>query len=146
MRPITRPLITSLVSASLILTTAVAARAADETSAVADEIAETVAAAIPELGSIVGDAEIVAGGSFSVSQAEGLVPGKYRVSVSQMKDVLKKGTGKKTQDSVTGEMIEDVDKTITQESIPARFNAKSELTADVTDAGPNDFRFDVTSK
>lgn len=61
MSPIARPLITSLVSASLILTTAVDARAADETSAVADEIAETVAAAIPEHGSIVGDAEIVAG-------------------------------------------------------------------------------------
>lgn len=30
--------------------------------------------------------------------------------------------------------------------IPARFSAESKLTAEVTTAGPNDFRFDITSK
>lgn len=30
--------------------------------------------------------------------------------------------------------------------IPAKYNSKSKLTADVTEAGPNDFKFDVTAK
>jgi hypothetical protein len=88
----------------------------------------------------------VSAGSFSVSQADGLVPGKYRVSVSALKEVHRKGTGKKTQDSVTGEIVQDVDATVTKESLPARFNAQTELTADVTDVGPNEFTFAVTSK
>ncbi|TWT32773.1 hypothetical protein [Blastopirellula retiformator] len=30
--------------------------------------------------------------------------------------------------------------------IPAKYNSSSKLTADVTEAGPNDFKFDVTAK
>lgn len=33
-----------------------------------------------------------------------------------------------------------------KESIPARDNSQTTLTADVTDAGPNEFTFSITSK
>jgi hypothetical protein len=43
-------------------------------------------------------------------------------------------------------VIEAVDEAVTEESLPARYNAQTELKADVTDGGPNEFNFPMTSK
>lgn len=88
----------------------------------------------------------VSAGSFSVARDVGLVPGKYRVAVSVMKEVRAKGARKKQVDNATGEIVDDFDTTATKESLPGRYNAQSELTADVTDGGPNEFSFPLTSK
>lgn len=87
----------------------------------------------------------VSGGSFSISKAEGLIPGSYRVSISATKESPVKASRKKETDSVTGEEIAPPTSAL-REVLPARYNARSELKADVTDAGPNDFTFDLTSK
>jgi hypothetical protein len=91
-------------------------------------------------------AAAVADGSFAVAKDVGLVPGKYRVAVSVMKEVRTKASKKKQVDNATGEEIDAFDTTATKESLPARYNAQSELTADVTDAGPNEFSFPLSSK
>jgi hypothetical protein len=61
-------------------------------------------------------------------------------------DVTKKAPRKKQVDNATGEEIEPTETQATEESLPERYNAQSELTADVTEAGPNDFTFPITSK
>ncbi|WP_165071323.1 carboxypeptidase regulatory-like domain-containing protein [Paludisphaera rhizosphaerae] len=99
-------------------------------------------------GEVTSAAATVSAGSFSISAADGLVPGKYRVSVSAKREVAAKSGAKKKQiDNVTGELVDPpADAAVTQETIPARFNAQTELTTEVTAAGPNDFTFAVTSK
>ncbi|WP_165247196.1 carboxypeptidase-like regulatory domain-containing protein [Paludisphaera soli] len=87
----------------------------------------------------------VSSGSFSIPKADGLIPGNYRVSVSVPKEVPVKASRKKETDSVTGEEIAPPT-TALGEALPERYNAQSELTADVAEAGPNDFTFAVTSK
>lgn len=98
-----------------------------------------------EGGSSTPAATRVSGGAFSVSQADGLVPGKYRVSLSVAKEVPVKASRKKETDSVTGEEITPPTSALS-ETLPARYNAQSELTAEVTKAGPNEFTFSLTSK
>lgn len=88
----------------------------------------------------------VSAGSFSIAREQGLVPGPYRVSISVMKEVPKKASKKKQVDNLTGEVVEDAGGEATEETLPARYNAQSELAADVTEAGPNEFTFPVTSK
>lgn len=99
-------------------------------------------------GEVTSAAAEVLAGAFSISAADGLIPGKYRVSVSAKRDVAAKPTAKKKQiDNVTGELVDPpADAAVTQETIPAKFNAQTELTADVTAGGPNEFTFAVTSK
>ena len=87
----------------------------------------------------------VTAGSFSIPRDAGLIAGKYRVAVSMPKEVTK-AAKKKQIDNATGAEIEAGDVTITQEALPARYNAKSELTADVTAGDPNEFTFTLTSK
>ncbi|MDG3004400.1 hypothetical protein [Paludisphaera mucosa] len=87
----------------------------------------------------------VSGGSFSIPQAEGLIPGNYRVSLSVTKETPVKASRKKETDSVTGEEIPPPTSAL-GETLPARYNTQSELKADVTQAGPNDFTFALTSK
>jgi hypothetical protein len=74
-------------------------------------------------------------GEYSVPAEQGLKPGKYRVEIS-----ARRATAGKTQtfNAVTGGM----DAANTFESyIPPKYNAKSELTADVKVEGPNRFDF-----
>lgn len=99
-------------------------------------------------GEVTSAAATVSAGAFSISAADGLVPGKYRVSVSAKHDVAAgPGAKKKQIDNVTGELVDPpADAVVTQETIPARYNAQTDLTADVTAGGPNEFTFAVTSK
>jgi hypothetical protein len=87
----------------------------------------------------------VSGGTFSIPRGEGLIPGNYRVSISVSKEVAVKPSGKTETDSVTGEVIPPRTSAL-METLPARYNAQSELKADVTQGGPNEFTFPVTSK
>ena len=84
-------------------------------------------------------------GSFALGKSEGLVPGKYRVSISLSKEVPVKPSSKQETDSVTGEVIAPPTSTL-KETLPDRYNSRSELSADITQAGPNDFTFTLTSK
>ncbi|OJW20670.1 MAG: hypothetical protein BGO49_03585 [Planctomycetales bacterium 71-10] len=84
----------------------------------------------------------IADGSFTVAPEVGLVAGKYKVQVSSVKAAPRRGA-KKQADAPADDQF---DVTPTKESIPARYNSQTTLTADVTDAGPNEFTFPVTSK
>lgn len=89
----------------------------------------------------------VANGSFSVARDVGLIAGPYRVAVSAMKEVPNKSARKKQVDNATGEVVDvATDDAVTKESLPARYNAQTELKADVTDDGPTEFTFPLTSK
>lgn len=96
-------------------------------------------------GSSTSAAAEVKSGSFSISRADGLIPGSYRVSISSTKEVPAKPSRKKETDSVTGEEITPPSTTLA-EALPARYNTRSELTAEVAEAGPNEFTFTLTSK
>lgn len=82
----------------------------------------------------------VVDGAFSIGPEFGLVAGRYKVSISAVKEVRGKRSRKPAAPS------DEFDTTPTRESLPARYNAQTQLLADVTDAGPNDFSFLVTSK
>lgn len=84
----------------------------------------------------------IADGAFSIAPEVGLVAGKYKVQVSSWKAAPRRGA-KKPADAPADD---EFDVTPTKESIPARYNAQTTLTADVTDSGPNEFNFPVTSK
>ena len=58
------------------------------------------------------------------SKAKGAIPGKYQVLISKTKKVA------------SGETVE---------TIPLRYNSKSELVAEVTNSGDNVFNFNLTS-
>ena len=62
-------------------------------------------------------------------------PKTVRVQAFKMVDMPKNG--------MTGPLY---DKQVEQNYIPERYNIKSALKADVTAGGPNEFKFDVTSK
>lgn len=80
---------------------------------------------------------VINGGKYSVPAEKGLKPGKYRVEISALR-----ATAQKTQtfNAVTGAM----DASAAYESyIPPRYNAKSELTADVKVEGPDHLDFQL---
>jgi hypothetical protein len=86
--------------------------------------------------STAGGAGIVEG-EYSISRAEGLVPGSYRVSITSAVEPatpLPPGT-------TPGDPVSKV-----KEPIPAKYNATTQLTAQVTKEGPNTFPFDLKSK
>jgi hypothetical protein len=81
---------------------------------------------------------VISAGRYSVPAEKGLKPGKYRVEISALR-----ATAQKTQtfNAVTGA----TDASAAYESyIPPRYNAKSELTAEVNAGGPNQFDFHLT--
>ena len=77
-------------------------------------------------------------GKFSVSPRQGTFVGAFRVEI-----IATRKTGRKIIDTMWGEEHE-VEQT--EQFLPARYNRQSELTAEVTEAGPNRFEFDLTSK
>jgi hypothetical protein len=87
----------------------------------------------------------VSGGAFSIPRDEGLIPGNYRVSISVTREVAVKPSRKTETDSVTGEVIPPRTSAL-METLPVRYNSQSELKADVTQGGPNDLTFALTSK
>ena len=74
-------------------------------------------------------------GEYAVAADEGLKPGKYRVEVSWFKP-----TGRKMESADPGIMMDE-----TREAIPAKYNANSTLTAEIT-SGENVKDFALTTK
>ncbi len=82
----------------------------------------------------------VTDGVFSINPEFGLVAGQYKVSISAVKEIRRK------RGRTPAASNDEFDTTPTKESIPARYNARTQILADVTDSGPNDFTFLVTSR
>jgi hypothetical protein len=78
-------------------------------------------------------------GKYTVKQSEGLVPGKYQVIIT---GILAPPEAPKN------EMPGDTHppRAPAKEVIPEKYNARSELAAQVTKEGPNTFDFDLKSK
>jgi hypothetical protein len=75
-------------------------------------------------------------GSYSLAKSEGLEPGKYTVMITSTPPPSAPPPGGMPGDPVAPP----------KETIPARYNAKTELSADVTKEGPNTFDFPLKSK
>lgn len=75
-------------------------------------------------------------GKFSVSPRQGTFVGAFRVEITAIRK-----TGRKLKDPMLGQEIDE-----TEQFLPARYNRQSELTIEVTKAGPNHFEFDLTSQ
>ena len=74
-------------------------------------------------------------GRFSIPPGKSLFAGKYRVEITATRK-----TGQQVKDPTFGAMVDQV-----AQYLPGRYNRSSELTAEVKPAGPNDFKFDLTS-
>lgn len=79
-------------------------------------------------------------GRYRISPSDGVLTGEFRVEITAMRN-----TGKKVPviDLATGEN-KVVDETA--QYIPARYNQQSELTAEVSPQGSNQFDFSIKSK
>jgi hypothetical protein len=78
-------------------------------------------------------------GAYSIPKAEGLVPGKYQVLIF--------GPQAAAAPAKTEMPGESLPTPPAKETIPAKYNAKSTLTAEVKKDGPNKFDFlDLTDK
>jgi hypothetical protein len=76
-------------------------------------------------------------GQYSISKAEGLVPGTYRVSITSVAEAatpLPPG-------ATPGDPVSRV-----KEPIPAKYNVSTKLDAKVTKEGPNKFDYKLESK
>jgi hypothetical protein len=74
---------------------------------------------------------VIRGGSYSIPRQEGPVPGSYRVVISS-------AVGAAAPAGPPGRELPPP-----KESIPARYNTKSGLTAEVKKGGDNQFDFDL---
>lgn len=75
-------------------------------------------------------------GSYSIAKSEGLVPGKYQVSVTSTPPPAPLPPGTMPGDPVPPP----------KETIPAKYNVKTTLSASVTQEGPNTFDFVLEGK
>jgi hypothetical protein len=75
-------------------------------------------------------------GQYDIGPAQGPAPGQYKVSISAMT-----GTGKQEKDPDTGETWE-----VMRESIPERYNSRTELIMEVKADGDNEFDYALSSK
>ena len=75
-------------------------------------------------------------GKFSISAELGIFAGTYRVEITASRP-----GGRKIPDRVTGQPVD-----VYKQFIPAKYNTKSELVANVTADGANVFDFAVTAK
>jgi len=75
-------------------------------------------------------------GRFSISPAGGAFAGTFRVEITAVRNI-----GRKVKDPVSGKLMDEL-----EQYIPARYNRQSELTATVTEQGPNQFEFALKSK
>lgn len=73
----------------------------------------------------------ITNGDYSLTAANGLPPGSYVVRISSP-------VGGIATPDVPGESDQ-----LAKEQIPAEFNSQTNLKAEVTDAGPNTFNFDI---
>jgi hypothetical protein len=75
-------------------------------------------------------------GQYDIGPEKGPLPGRYKVSISGMI-----GTGKQEKDPDTGETWE-----VMRESIPERYNSRTELIMEVKADGDNEFDYALSSK
>lgn len=78
-------------------------------------------------------------GHFSIAPAGGAACGTFRVEITALRK-----TGRK--EKVFQGMGQPIERDECEQYIPARYNSQSELTATVTDHGPNRFEFALKSK
>ncbi len=87
---------------------------------------------IPEGGQAPAGGSPITNGKYEIPAASGLPPGKYRVSVSVPSVKINP-----KELETPGISVEP------KETIPAKYNQNTELKAEVTAAGPNEFKFDL---
>jgi hypothetical protein len=75
-------------------------------------------------------------GQFSIPRADGLIPGKYKVKISKP-DHKPEGRSK----GPIGKGTKPV-----KELLPAKYNSKTELSADIEKGGTDGLKFDLRSK
>lgn len=75
-------------------------------------------------------------GSFKVAAAKGLRPGTFRVEIKALRP-----TGKTTRDDLSGQPIEQ-----REQYIPARYNAESELAAEIKAGESTQLKFALSEK
>lgn len=80
---------------------------------------------------------VIAAGGYSIKAEKGLTPGKYRVRIN-----ASEGGPAAATDQPPGPTPAQTPKSL----IPPKYNTQSELVAEVTEAGPNQFDFDLVSK
>jgi hypothetical protein len=74
-------------------------------------------------------------GKYELPASQGLMPGKYQVSILSQKPLRGPQGGKRKTPGAS--------KSKQREIIPERFNAKTTLECEVTPDGPNSFNFDL---
>lgn len=88
--------------------------------------------AVTQGGSLIHD------GVYSIPRDQGLVPGAYKVVISSMGASQAKHVDKVESEAPGKPPV------LAREAIPARYNSRSILTADVTAGGKNVFPFELT--
>jgi hypothetical protein len=84
-------------------------------------------------------------GQFSIPREDGLVPGTYKVFISHAE--VKQVTAKpKSKVKMPVSSIPSRTTEMGPEQIPARYNSKSELTAEIKPGGARDLKFELQSK
>ena len=78
----------------------------------------------------------IAAGKFTIPAAGGTFAGKFRVEVTASRP-----SGRKIPDRLTGKLVDAY-----EQFIPQKYNADSQLTADVKAGAENRFEFAVNSK
>jgi hypothetical protein len=85
----------------------------------------------------VGSGAVITDGEFSIPAAEGLTPGRYRVSI-----VAPSGG---PPERIQGEDAMKTGSKPPVERLPSKYNTETELTAEVTSDAPAEFDFSVES-
>jgi hypothetical protein len=83
----------------------------------------------------------IVNGDYSISSAQGLLPGKYQVLIF---GAMAESQPAPAKPGMPGDMPPP--KKGAKEPIPEKYNSKSTLNALVTTGGPNKFDFEVTDK
>jgi hypothetical protein len=81
----------------------------------------------------------ITAGRFDIPRAEGPVPGKYMVAIFNAPGDRPAGGSA----DATVPVPRSRNRSARTDAIPARYNARSELTAEVKAGGPNSFTFDL---
>lgn len=77
-------------------------------------------------------------GEYELPEENGLLPGKYRVSISSPEQ-----TGSGTTDPM--QAMNEASQKPVGDRVPAKYNVKSELSVDFANGGPTEFNFDLKS-
>jgi hypothetical protein len=89
-------------------------------------------------GTAVSGGATIANGQFSIARQNGLVPGTYRVAIYAAAK-----TGERTKPAEIGGAKRSE---LPKELIPSKYNANSELKAEIPKGGKSDLKFDLQSK